>query len=159
MGLDIACYSKVSLYKEADDAEDDLYMTHAYVYLNPDFPGREDGLVQGWYTYEDSLHFQAGSYSGYNIWRDQLSCLALGVTPEVVWKNTDRYRGQRCFELINFSDCEGSIGPKTSEKIYRDLIQVRAFHDGLEDPHFVALLDEWLRGMALAADNGLCNFT
>ncbi len=36
------------------------------------------------------------------------------------WKDAENFIGQPFYELINFSDCEGQIGPKVSEKLFQD---------------------------------------
>lgn len=87
---------------------------------NPDwaFP-----LQNGCYEGEWVGNFRAGSYSGYNEWRRELCLMALGVEPEVVWQNYEDYKGRPFVELINFSDCEGTIGPAVSRKLYNDFLE------------------------------------
>ncbi len=84
------------------------------------FPEHLDRLHPGWYKIEGSFRFPAGSYSGYNKWRELLSRLFLFVDPSDVWSRPEHYARQPFVELINFSDCEGFIGPETSGKLRVD---------------------------------------
>lgn len=65
--------------------------------------------------------FHAGSYSGYNQWREWLAALAGHGTPETIW-NTPSPSGP-FVEMINFSDCEGTIGPDVSAKLAKDFAE------------------------------------
>jgi hypothetical protein len=110
--------------------------------------------------------FRAGSYSGYNWWREQLSKFGLDRTPESVWSNK-RLAGSPFVELIDFSDCEGSIGPQTSAKLFDDFL---AYEDQVagwaqhaipeEDnrSYFVETYADWQRAFELAADFGFVIF-
>jgi hypothetical protein len=118
MGLDIT-YCGSAEFVRADDPNDDNYDweggTEAKVYVNPDFAARADGLTSGIYRVSTTGGFRAGSYGGYNEWREELARLA--GYPAV---------GGPFHELINFSDCEGLIGPITSAKLAEDFA---AFQD------------------------------
>ena len=81
--------------------------------------------------------FRAGSYSGYNLWRVQLSQFALGVEPSTVWENPERFAGRPFVELINFTDCDGRIGTRLAVKLAADF---RAHAD--EAAKYAATLDE-----------------
>src|SRR3972149_5024711 len=93
MGLDITATSKIAKTRAGLD-------NTIHLCINKDFPEQADG----YYTYAEKLSFRAGTYSSYNQWRDQLAQLAQGAF----------------LELINFSDCEGAIGSKTSTKLLKD---------------------------------------
>jgi len=55
-----------------------------FLYLDPElikftedhFPGRTAEIKPGIYSFERSAEFRAGSYSGYNDWRDHLARMA-----------------------------------------------------------------------------------
>ena len=85
MGLDITAYSKLKkldvLFNNDGEPVDpvtrepveDYYKVRA----NHDFSGRADGLEDGaCYSYAESEHVFARSYSGYNVWRETLARLA-----------------------------------------------------------------------------------
>jgi len=164
MGLDITAASKLELIP---DAPVDLDAFH--VGSNPDeFADRADGLKPGLYRSHAELNFRAGSYSGYNAWREQLAELA-GYPkrmhfsghkpPEALhaagaWETTSG----PFWELINFSDCEGVIGPKTSVKLAKDFADHQAKADAHPDEWFRDLYAMWRRAFELASDAGAVDF-
>ena len=111
--------------------------------------------------------FRAGSYSGYNWWREQLCRFALEVDPGRVWEDPDAFSGKPFVELINFSDAEGAIGPRTAAKLARDF-QHHAARRGewaerhLANPdertYFVGSYADWQHGFELAAQDGVLIF-
>ena len=79
MGLDITAHRGLVPAPEAAMMDEDArYRTDVHqFYHNPDFPGRADDIAhKGFYRAAESFSFRAGSYSGYNRWRDQLAELA-----------------------------------------------------------------------------------
>jgi hypothetical protein len=120
MGLDITAVRRAVFDHETKDSCDHWPEEIRRVYANPDFPGRADGLVDGCYRYESRFDFRAGSYSGYNQWRHELCRLALGCDPSEVWRNREQHVDSPFVELIDFSDCEGVIGPVTSARLLAD---------------------------------------
>ncbi len=105
MGLDISYYSKVKFIRKNDD--NDCEDNEVHLWVNTDWPERADGLTDGIYSFDTEDGFRAGSYDGYNTWREQLAAL-VGTTPEDVWANP---QPGPFMELINFADNEGFIGP------------------------------------------------
>ena len=171
MGLDITAYSRmtkveVELDEEGDPVNQDIYYTHARVYA-AGFRGQHDDLEDGaFYAYEDEFGFRAGSYSGYSAWRGQLAKFA--GYPKL--RATDGHTAA-CWEgaegpfaeLIDFSDCEGSIGPATSAKLARDFAEheerARTFDAGPDDEGwFFRKYQEWKQAFEFAADGGMVAF-
>lgn len=70
----------------------------------------------------DGTEFSAGSYSSYNSFRNHLSCALLGVTVTEAWENEEMYSEHLIWDLLNFSDCEGAIGPMVSDVIHKGLV-------------------------------------
>jgi hypothetical protein len=111
------------------------------------------------------LDFRAGSYSGYNEYRKLLSECFLGVQPNELWTNERRYEGKPFYEQINFSDCEGFIGPKVSAKLHEDYKKGRdqwyeflreSFGGGVEEIKWrMDQYDNWTKAFGIAADGGL----
>jgi hypothetical protein len=150
MGIDISAYKdiiKVStghfdadgdpINKETGEAVE--YDFRAYA--NPDFPGREEGV-------EDRAHYTAGSYGNgfsagygrYNRLREELAKLGGWPVGEYVQYGVKHpTHCEKCWagekgpfsELINFSDCEGTIGPVVSKKLAADFAE----HQGKADAH------------------------
>ena len=173
MGLDITYYSKLTEAKdnEAFDATGELKDDEwIQIYVNDDFPGRADRLKHKHaYKFESSDGFVAGSYSGYNSWREELAKL-IGYTPVAIdrfgtGKIQIRYDAGAAavesgpfWELINFSDCEGVIGPATSAKLAKDFMAYQEKADQHEDEWFRFQYAKWRKAFEVAADNGAVEF-
>jgi hypothetical protein len=73
MGLDISYYSDLKFVtSEESDAN---WNKHTHVYVNRGFTERANGLEDGFYESEYGGGFRAGSYSGYNAWRNRLAVM------------------------------------------------------------------------------------
>jgi hypothetical protein len=155
MGLDITAYRQLALDPEATG--EDMGDTHARIYANPHFPGRAVPLADGWYTYADSMSFRAGSYGGYGQWRQALATLAGYGNAEDCW-GEDGDTGPFS-ELINFSDCEGAIGPVVSAKLAKDFAEFDgAAAKVMADPWFYERYAHWRKAFEMAADGGAVEF-
>ena len=161
MGLDITAYSNVIESNE----ERHCFM----VYANNDFPGRAEGLVdRGYYECDEHFGFRAGSYSGYNQWREQLAELAGWPPVSVQGYGGGEYMS--CagsafqategpfWELINFSDCEGAIGHVVAKKLSADFEWFREQASKHGDPYFFEKYQMWAKAFGMAADNGAVIF-
>lgn len=135
MGLDIVSYrycrfvqplTKLCHEGECEHCDDD-YLRHYYpnepvfAHNAPDFRG---GVYRVSFTQENSpnsFHFRAGSYHGYNLWREWLCQFATGESYSDFWLSTNLVAlmtGNTLpfWELLNMSDCEGIItGPVATE--------------------------------------------
>lgn len=174
MGLDITAYPHVILvgaeHKPTEEkfceAEEDgryhLFITETQA---TDWPLSIRGLEVGrcYVPGEgETFGFRAGSYGTYNVWRELLSVYALGVKPETVWRYPERYVDQPFFELVNFSDCEGMIGPAACVDLAQDFAEHPEVREKLlaEEPdgYYASKFDDWAKAFALAADTGLVDF-
>lgn len=163
MGLDITVYQKLNRCPNDDcptiddlDFDDLPYDENiTALYINQDFKEQADDILHNWpYTYADRFTFRAGSYGGYNEWRDQLARMAGYLSARDVWeKDTDG----PFTELINFSDCEGVIGPKTSYKLYLDFSRFQSAADEIGG-YFLEKYNDWRRAFEMASDNGAVEF-
>lgn len=135
MGLDITAWRRLRPVAEPD-YDSEYHDTHVDVHASSHFPGRTAGLANGWY--EGSRcellgpfgGFRAGSYSGYNSWREWLAKLAgypATESPEAPDKPHSAgawaASGGPFWELINFYDNEGEIGPIVSAKLAADFAE------------------------------------
>lgn len=177
MGLDITAYRGLIAAKEGE-GRDPVYHDEAdwdngwfKLYPNADFPDRADDLTHGIYRAAEKFAFRAGSYSGYSAWRDQLAELA-GVYAATA--HPGQYAGGRMshaagawngnasegpfFELINFSDCEGVIGPRTSAKLAADFAAFQLKADAHSDEWFRITYADWRKAFEMASDNGAVDF-
>lgn len=160
MGLDITWYRNLV---KVDDAGDDPPDWYWRAFVNEGFPGRAGQIEQGaYYIGTERGHFRAGSYSGYNHWREQLAELArysrrgIGDKPysEGAWAAT----AGPFWELINFSDCEGVIGAEVSAKLAKDFAAFQARADTHPDEWFRDRYSVWRFAFEQAAHNGAVAF-
>ncbi len=130
MGLDISYYkigNKVEVDENIEAWSDEFYEEygHDLIWLYSNYEMEQSDDLDGFYRSERLGGFRAGSYSGYSNYRDtlrRLSIVAMAENKELAEKYKDEYP----FELqLNFSDCEGFIGPFSSVTL-RD--QYREFH-------------------------------
>jgi hypothetical protein len=158
MGLDITAYSNLVRVRDQDDEGDYDYPRETSLYAEG-LP-QEDGLTRAIYRVDGERYgFRAGSYSGYNRWREILSLAVLGVPPETVWDARDEYKDKPCFSLIAFSDCEGVIGPVTSAKLATEMTENRAkFVAYTSDEYDLQRYDDWVKAFTLASANGAVSF-
>lgn len=111
------------------------------------------------------MGFRAGSYSSYNHWRENLAQLAgypkkgssaRGASHAAgAWEAS----GGPFWELINFSDCEGTIGPRMCSKLHGDFLEWRAKAAAFcsQDPnqtYFMELYDSWTKAVEYGAQDG-----
>lgn len=174
MGLDISYYKDLMEasgnegFDETGGIKDDDGWIQ--INVNPDFPGREDGLKDNHaYKAKEEDGFRAGSYGGYNAWRNDLAKLA-GYNA----KSVDRHGTGRLerrydegawaeesgpfWELITFSDCEGVIGPETSKKLAKDFADHQDDVDIDEGERFKSLYNKWRKAFESASNNGAVRF-
>ena len=133
-GLDITAYEKLTLVPSPQLNSDGGLRGPNQVRLNPvkfvePFAGLTPGKV---YRFESAFDFRAGSYSGYYYWRNELAKLAGNKqTPyesfngktelrydATVWKS----KKGPFWELIDFSDAEGVIGPVVCKRVHKDFL-------------------------------------
>lgn len=158
MCVDITAYSKLALTEPHERTDRNCYGEHLHAFVLDGFDASLRGLEAGrCYVRTDDTgeaEIMSASYGGYNRWREHLSEAALGVTPQEVWKDPDAYRDRPFFELINFADNEGTIGPEAAADLLADFTDT--VHARLADtvPHW----QDWIDGLRLAADGGLVDF-
>lgn len=169
MGLDIVAYRELvavpnAPMKDGQPVHDDAHFLLAerlVHYTEAEFPGRTAGLVPpGIYAWADRMRFRAGSYGGYNDWRNDLARLAgypaadkcdhRLVFAESAW----RASSGPFWELINFSDCEGVIGPLVAAKLAADFREHEAKIAAAAGEPYAS----FAAAFAMAADGGLVRF-
>lgn len=168
MGLDITAYSKIKIvpdgFKDGDVID---WYNHFSIYINPHFQTHSQGLQEGVaYSYDKSHGFRAGSYSGYNGWREQLAKMAgypAIERPRFDQKETRHDAGAFAatsgpfWELINFSDCEGAFGETVCKKLLADFDQF-ASEAEKDDSYFKERYRDWHKAIRLGADGGCVCF-
>jgi hypothetical protein len=181
MGLDISAWEFATVLPEhpvgdscwerttPEGAWDDSFVPHVHVWKSAfdAFPQSSRGLERE-RCYEvsgESIGFRAGSYSGYSEWRGMLARFGMGTDPRWVWSEPETFKDTPFFELVNFSDCEGSIGPEACadlsvdfETMRDEILNSRSWPRPEDWDWFVDLYDTWASAFALAANTGLVEF-
>jgi hypothetical protein len=162
MGLDITVYTNLKKV-EGGEGIDQRYPEdrepldgYAKFYVNPDFPGRADEIEdRAIYAADEEDSFRAGSYVGYNNWREKLARIA-GYTPEECWNNPNKCKDLPFYELVNFSDCEGTLGTAVCKELAKDFEEFQdaatSFKD-YESGYFHSLYIKWRSTFEVAAEN------
>ena len=150
MGLDVYAYSGLEIVdaeRDADDGEVKFY--------NEDFfaDRAKDIVDKVVYRYETTYHFRAGSYIGYNKWRNTLAVLA-GFDSDLGAFEAD---GGPFWELIHFTDCDGTIGTAVAKKLANDFAQYEEQAKVIDD-YFYDRYANFKRAFELAANNGAVRF-
>jgi hypothetical protein len=164
VGLDITAYSHMQhrpdLKPDTDEEFEDAWNAggvQAFWYEGFDESG--SGLVQGdWYVatdQTDSLGFRAGSYGGYHRWRETLAG-HVGLTLRDYWERSNA--GQPFYELINFADNEGTIGPEAAANLLVDFRAQKASYEASHDTYNVEKYNDWITALELASQGGLVHF-
>lgn len=171
MGLDITAYRQLKEERKAFGDDDGYPEKLTRLWNNKDFPNSFEGLKEKTlYSYADSHGFRAGSYGGYNAWREWLAALVGYKETEYVasFGGLQKARAAACWEgetgpfseLINFSDCDGTIGPKAADKLAKDFAEwdERAKAADRADGYNYSRYKEWRKACEMAADGGAIAF-
>jgi hypothetical protein len=175
MGLDITAYSKLEILdprvQRARERlfipQDDPVYEFTDHHVNSPNNWMRDMKPGKYYETPDTetLDFRAGSYSGYNAYRKMISECFLGVTQDEVWNNEKQYEGKPFYEQVNFSDCEGFIGPEVSAKLAKDYKEGRTqWYEYLRESgenrieYYMSRYDLWTEAFELASDDGFVWF-
>lgn len=188
MGLDISAHSHILVHRILDEYDEDLeydgpldwdkpyYREKWYrrqEYVNPHFPHAFEGTdwqSGGFILYSlkdesESLDFRAGSYGGYGIFRGMIADLAMGVNTyhdRSIFNDINAYRDEPFWEFVNFSDCEGVMGPQCCENLYLDFTTYRddwvAKVNAADFNWYVDLYDQWTQAFNLGRQDGIVSF-
>lgn len=157
MGLDIRAFKglkevknpQLNQYGELIDWENQWNPGASMEWSESVWPGKGKPInPKSVYEWEDCYHFRAGSYSGYNWWRDKLNEFAGNVAFQ---------------ELIDFADNEGVIGSELSKKLYDDFQKYHEkafeFSKTLDDAEWwFDKYHEWEKAFEMAKDGGAVEF-
>ena len=96
-------------------------------------------------------------YGAHSAFRDALAMLVLGVSAETVWADPGAYRDRPFFELIQFADNEGNIGPLACADLAADFAEHKRDAVGCD----LAFQDDyrrWSDACHAAAGTGVLDF-
>lgn len=187
MGLDITAYSHLrhlGKHQIPPDDEDYCYDNdHVTAFAYASFPlsfrgleGADEAANSAWgrdfiggHCYvptekTETLGFHAGSYSDYSYYRNLLSSVFISLSRNMTklehedyWETLEKQTHAPFYELINFADNEGCIGPVAAEKLYQDHVNGRSQFLAAH-PDYIYMYDEWTEAFDLARHDGLVKF-
>lgn len=171
MGLDITAYQQLSPApaewigpdgEVIDERYDEVFRFYGD---NADFPGRGAGLEPGAYLYEVADGFCPGPYSRYNRWREALAQMvgypATNGRGDYHQHSAGAWAATAgpFWELINFSDCDGVIGPTVAAKLARDFqTWDAAAAERVDADDFYGMFTKFRRAFEMAAQGGAVRF-
>lgn len=183
MGLDISAVSDVTIIGLANDYNEDYSnIEYEQEYLNPHFDHAYPVEWQGstWVKWvetdaSESISFRAGSYGGYGLFRSTLAqMVGIGDTyghtekEDNIWETIEQHSDKDFYELINFSDCEGTMVGPVTRKLYQDFINNRDNYvkfvtetkpfPAWEAEYFIGRYDNFTKAFDLARNRGLVSF-
>lgn len=170
MGLDITVYPTIravspnAIPRDPEGEPDWDVMWSAgitTVYRHEQFARSTRGLPDSPYVQsEGKWSFRAGSYSGYSMFREELARKMLDVEVGELWDSRELYQDLPFFELLNFSDCEGSIGSEACADLAKDFEDhyERAKEVWAQDEHMLRLYETWMKAFQQTANTGMVDF-
>lgn len=180
MGLDITAYKGLTKVDGVKYLEGEVYNQKLEVvdydnydlvaHINSNFPGRADDIEdRGVYNSVDSFSFsfRAGSYGSYNYWRERLAELAGYAKEPIEVYGREEYRHDAgawavtegpFWELILFSDCEGTIGTTISKKLAADFATYDEAAQSVDQIGFYQRYQDWRKAFEMAAESGAVSF-
>ena len=183
MGLDISYYSNLKNIGKRTGTDSD-YDCDVQIYQEVCYEYQLGSLKRNhlYDTTTNSLYgsFKAGSYGGYNQWRNELAKMAGYVDANEVWIDESFDTSKKFnlrkdkleslngniiekvkpfYELISFSDAEGVISSEVSKKLYKNFVdfdeQAKVY---MEDEWFYSKYSEWKEAFRIASKNGAVSF-
>lgn len=156
MGLDVTWYRQCQKTDHEDGADFEARN-------NPNYPQRSDQIEdRSFYVALASGGIACGAYSRYNRWREELAkMVGYPATGEDEFHKHSASAWAASsgpfWELINFSDCEGTIGAGPSKKLVADFRQWKPQADAIGG-EFADQYAKWQHAFEQASDNGCVDF-
>jgi hypothetical protein len=153
MGLDISAYVNAT---PAPDANPNDFDSVARASVESAHVAQADGIEHGaLFTFDKEIRFRAGSYSGYNRFREELAGL-VGYVPQAAWSGQVSEESP-FYPMVNFSDCEGTLGPQTCARLAKDFADHQDKADEIGG-YFAEAYSQWRRAFEEVAGNGFVSF-
>lgn len=152
MGVDIVAYKNLT---KVNDPKRDAYgslidweiladISQSTIdYTEECFKGRTSGLVAAVYKPSEANRYTVGTCTYYNKFRDKLASIATNY---------------QLYELIEFSDSEGYIGPEVSAKLAVDFQNLENDARAILDEREMKLYLNFKEAFEMAAENGCVEF-
>lgn len=170
MGLDAYAFTRVKKYEGPMEEGEPIDNDGNYERLgwNMDcFKGREAPLTEGWYEFESCTDAFHGGYLSYNHWREMLAELAGWPASRVSGEISEahvhtgsawRADGGLFWELLNFADNEGTLGPDVCKKLLGDFDRFETKAAEHPDEWFRRCYEQFHKAVRAAADGGAIKF-
>lgn len=150
MGLDITAYGNIKIVK---DDEPEYYFSNTE-FPQSNMPDIENKEIQ--IEFDEEFDFRAGSYSGYNKFRNDLCFVANGIKDKELWASKDE--SLKFYWLINFTDCDGYIGTSYCKILYDEFVNYEDEVKSKLNEYFHETYDNFKEAFKLASNNGLVSF-
>jgi len=151
MGLDVTAYKNIKI---VEDEEPEYYFS------NTGFPQSnmkylENREIQ--IEFDEDFHFRAGSYSGYNQFRNELCKIANNITAKELW-DLDNESFKLFYWLINFTDCDGYIGASYCKILYDEFVKYEDEVKSNLQEYYHIIYDNFKEAFRIGSVNGLVSF-
>ena len=152
MGLDITAYKNIRIRELEKDEEGEYY------FCNSGFEQSNMNIENKYVNidFDEEFDFRAGSYSGYNHFRNSLCLASNNITDEDLWNSENKTL--KFYWLINFSDCEGYIGTDYCKILYDEFVKYEKEIKLTLDEYHHRTYDNFKEAFRLALNNGLVSF-
>lgn len=162
MGLSAAAFKVATLTEPHERTDECSENDHVRAFIiAPEFHRSLRGLEAGrCYEVGDREITVHNSYSGHSRFREELARVFLGVTPRSIWDNPAAYADRPFFELIQFADNEGTIGPEAAADLAADFAEGRDHWEAAPrlQPWVRETYAQWAEAFEAAAGGGLVMF-
>lgn len=168
MGLALIGYSKVIDLGEENELDDSSEITGTYekpiIYISPNTPFFEQwlGSIKPKHNYKvtGDSHRYDSSYTSYGNFKNLLALFTTNRTYFEMCDDLTAFKDTPFYEIFDFGDNEGFIGPEVSAELNTDFKQWR---DGFkkfikEDFYLLEKYDDLLHVYEKGADNGIVSF-
>lgn len=122
-GADLVLRSDVLKLVDAGLTEYDLHQRIIEAHLvASDMYRSLEGLTEGasYLVGKPAFHFHCGYFTWSRI-REDLAQASWGVDCQAVWDDEGKFGDQLLYPLVNFTDCDGVLGPLACKRIVRGL--------------------------------------
>ena len=106
--------------------------------------------------FDEEFDFRAGSYNGYNKFRNELCISANNIQDKKLW--TSKNEAFKFYWLINFTDCDGYIGTSYCKILYDEFVKYENEVKSNLNEYFHKTYDNFKEAFRLASNNGLVSF-
>lgn len=166
MGLDVTAYEVATLIDPHEHTDDCYDADHVRAFVYDGFERSLRGLEADrcYLVSGERFPFWAGSYSGYGHFRGLLTRAALGIDPRGIWADPDAAVDLPFYELINFADNEGTIGPEAAADLLADFdehgerVKETIAAATAPETYYAEKVDAWHEAFRIAAGSGLVRF-